>query len=67
MSNDAFLVLDLRPDMTIAQLCDLLMDDFEKTGLKCAEFDIPGIDVDGKKSFLLNFEIKLITPNERKS
>lgn len=66
MSKDVFLNLPLTPGMTIDQLCEILMRDFDKTGLPNAEFDIPGID--GKKQFLLHFEIKLIpiNPNERK-
>lgn len=64
MSKDIHMQLNLRPDMTIEQLCTLLLQDFEKTGLKAAEFDIPGTD--GVQSFLLNFNIKLIPINERK-
>jgi hypothetical protein len=55
--GDAILLLDLRPEMTVSQLVDALMTDFERTKLTAAEFEIPGTD--GVNQFVLHFEISL--------
>jgi hypothetical protein len=67
MRKDVFLQLALHPKMTLSQLVNVLMSDFEKTKLPQAEFDIPGAD--GMKQFVLHFEISLRpmdTTKERK-
>lgn len=64
MSNTVYMKLELRPDMTIEQLCAMLCINFEKTGSRVADFDIPGAD--GHQQFLLNFKINRIDINERK-
>jgi hypothetical protein len=57
MSADKFIDLPLRPSMTVGELCEVMMNDFEKTGLNSAEFEIPGTD--GANQFVLHFEISL--------